>query len=196
MRAFKHVAFLALAGLIVAAPVRAQEREARQAISEEAVAFFGGLCITTRGAPSRIERVIADRQIKAVPLSPEGVQTLLDGKPGDSGWVVLTNQGAELQLLAKAPSTCTLRVLDSYGDVVNAVMADLLKGLSTHDGFAFRKAMDETRSTNGGDERLVGYFLNWRDGGWSGALSVSHIDGDGKDIPPQTFFSLEMRQTS
>ncbi len=196
MRVLKHAAFLVLTGLFAVAPAVAQEREAREALSEEAVAFFGGLCISTRGAPNRIGRVIAERQIKAVPLSDEGVQTLLDGKPGDSGWVVLTSRGAELQLLAKAPSTCTLRVLDSYGDVVNDVMADLLKGLSAHDGFAFRKAMDETRNTNGGDERLVGYFLNWRDGGWSGALSVSHIDGDGKDIPPQTFFSLEMRQTS
>ncbi len=196
MRVLRHAAVLALAAVLAAAPASGQEREARQAISEEAVAFFGGLCISTRGAPNRIERAIAELKIKAVPLSDEGVQTLLDGKAGDSGWVVLTNQGAELQLLAKAPSTCTLRVLDSYGDVVNDVMEDLLKGLSTHDSFAFRKAMDETRNTSGGDERLVGYFLNWRDGGWSAALSVSHIDGDGKDIPPQTFFSLEMRQTS
>jgi hypothetical protein len=196
MRGLKHAALLALAGFLAAAPAHAQEREARQAISEEAVAFFGGLCVSTRGAPNRIERTIAERQIKAVPLSDEGVQTLLDGKPGDSGWVVLTDQGAELQLLAKAPSTCTLRVLDSYGDVVNDVMADLLKGLSDHDGFSFRKAMDETRTTNGGDERLVGYFLNWREGGWSGTLSISHIEGDGKEIPPQTFFSLDMRQTS
>lgn len=196
MRAVRHAALLALAALLTVEPAQAQEREARQAISEEAVAFFGGLCISTRGAPTRIERTIAERRIKAVPLSDEGVQTLLDGKPGDVGWVVLTSQGAELQLLAKAPSTCTLRVLDSYGDVVNDVMGDLLKGLSTHDGFAFKKAMDETRATNGGDERLVGYFLNWREGGWSAALSVSHIEGDGKDIPPQTFFSLEMRQTS
>lgn len=196
MRVLKQAVFLAFAGLFAAVPAFAQEREARQAISEEAVAFFGGLCISTRGAPNRIERTIAERRIKAVPLSDEGVQTLLDGKPGDSGWVVVTDQGAELQLLAKAPSTCTLRVLDSYGDVVNDVMADLLKGLSTHDGFSFRKAMDETRKTNGGDERLVGYFLSWREGGWSGALSVSHIEGDGKDIPPQTYFSLEMRQTS
>jgi len=195
MRILKFIAVLALSGTW-AGMAQAQEQEARRIISEDAAAFFGGLCISTHGVPDRINRTIIAQRIKALPLSDEEVKTLLEGKAGDSGWVVVTGRGVELQLHVETPSTCNVRAMESSDDVANATLSDILKTLGGRDGFTYEKVMDETRQTNGGAQRLVGYRVAWRDGGWAANLSMSHIAGDGGDIPPQTTFTLALRQIS
>lgn len=195
MRISKYLAALALAGAWPGMAL-AQDAETRRVISEDAAAFFGGLCISTHGVPDRINRTIIAQQIKALPLSDTEVTMLLEGKAGDSGWVVLTGRGVELQLHVETPSTCNVRAMESSDEVANATLGDILKTLGDRDGFTYQKVMDETRQTNGGAQRLVGYRVAWRDGGWAANLSMSHIAGDGGDIPPQTTFTLAMRQIS
>lgn len=194
MRISKIIVALALAAGSTHA--FAQEQETRRIISEDAAAFFGGLCISTHGVPEQINRTLIAQQIKALPLSDEAVEKLLEGKVGDSGWVVMTGRGVELQLHVETPSTCNVRAMESSGDVANATLNEILKTLGGRDGFTYEKVMDETRQTNGGAQRLVGYRVAWRDGGWAANLSMSHIAGDGGEIPPQTTFTLASRRIS
>lgn len=196
MRAFGSIVSFALAGMIASSAAAQTQEDAKRVISEDAAAFFGGLCISTRGAPDRINQTIEAQQLKALPLSDEEVRAMFEGKPGDSGWIVVSGRGVELQLHVEAPSTCNVRVAESDDEVVNAVMDTVLETLSGRDGFSYEKVMDERRQTNGGEQRLVGYRLAWRSGGWSANLGVSHLAGDGSDIPPQTTFMLALRQAS
>lgn len=186
---------IAGAVMLGAAAAHAQE-DAKRIISEDAAAFFGGLCISTRGAPDRINQTIAAQQLKALPLSDEEVRGLFEGKAGDSGWIVVSGRGVELQLHVEGTSTCNMRVAESDDALVNETIGTVLETLSARDGFTYEKAMDERRQTNGGEQRLVGYRLFWKNGGWSANLGVSHLAGDGREIPAQTTFMLTLRQAS
>jgi hypothetical protein len=196
MRLSQHAAALALTAVLClgAAETRAQT-EATRAASEDAAILFGELCVITRGDAKRIDETITRQRLQAVPLSEEGVQTLLEGKAGDLGWLVRTDRGTGLQLHL-TPVMCNMRAMDTDDATVNQVLSGLLEGLAVSENFKVEKVMDERRPTNGGEERLVGYRLNWQGVNWSANLGISHIAGDGKDIPPQVSITLSLRQTT
>lgn len=185
---------LALAGVVWSQNVSAQSA-AMRVISEDATMLFGELCIATRGNAERIDSTINSRRIQALPLSPEGVETLLEGKSGDLGWLVRSDRGTGLQLHVSGTTTCTMRAMDTDDGAVNAVLPGVLDALAASEGITVEKVVDERRETNGGEEHLVGYRLTWKQESWSANLGVSHIAGDGADIPPQVTFMLALRQT-
>ena len=185
---------LAVFGLLLLSSAAAAQ-DARS-ISEDAVTLFADLCISTRANAQRIDEAITKQRLQAAPLSDEGVQTLLDGKPGDLGWLIRTARGTGVQLHLQGTSTCNVRAMESDDEAVNAVLAALLEGLAASQGFTFEKAMDERRQTNAGEEHLIGYRLFWRDVSWSANLGISHIAGDGKEIPPQVNIMLALRQAT
>lgn len=198
MRILGYLAAAAFAGAAAFAlptETRAQSETVRTA-SEDAAALFGNLCISTRGNAQRINRAIAEQRMQAVPLSEDGVRTLLEGEPGDLGWLVRSARGTPVQLHLREPTTCNLRAVDTDGKVVNEVLVALLEALSATDKFTIEKVVDERRETNGGEEHLVGYRLSWAEVGWTANLGVSHIAGDGADIPPQVNFMLALKQTT
>jgi len=193
-RIFRLLAVIALSGAIAlsTAPAAwAQSADARN-VSEDAVALFGQLCIATRGAPQRIEAAILQHRLQAAPLS----QGQLQGKPGEVGLLVRSERGTDVQLHLSEPTTCNMRAIDSSDAVVNAVLAATLEILADSERFTFEKVVDERRQTNAGEEHLVGYRLFWRDVGWSANLGVSHVAGDGAEVPPQVNFMLALRQTT
>jgi hypothetical protein len=197
MRLSKSAASLALAGalcLCAAAEALAQSDAART-VSEDAAILFGELCVTTRGNAQQIDQTITKQRLQALPLSEDGVRDLLEGKPGDLGWIVRTDRGTGLQLHL-TPTMCNMRAMDTDDAAVNQVLAALLEGLAVSENFKLEKVMDERRQTNGGEERLVGYRLTWQDVNWSANLGISHIAGDGQDIPPQVSITLALRQTT
>jgi hypothetical protein len=196
MRISRSAALFALAGALAltAADTNAQS-EAARTVSEDAVILFGELCITTRGNAQRIDEVITKQRLQAVPLSQDNVQALLEGKPGDLGWLVRTDRGTGLQLHL-TPTACNMRATETDDTVVNQVLASLLDGLAVSENIKVEKAMDERRATNGGEEHLVGYRLTWQAVNWSANLGISHIAGDGKDIPSQVNIMLALRQTT
>lgn len=193
----RTAASLALVGALTfgdASDTHAQA-DATRIVSEDAVMLFGELCIATRGNAQRIDGAIARQRMQAVPLSEDNVQTLLEGKPGDLGWLVRSDRGTGLQLHLSEPTTCSVRAMDTDDAAVNQVLVGVLEALSASEGFTVEKVVDERRQTNGGEEHLVGYRLFWREANWSANLGVSHIAGDGSDIPPQVSFMLALRQT-
>lgn len=197
MRTSGVLASLALAGTLtfgMPSETSAQADAARM-VSEDAVMLFGELCIATRGNAQRIDETINKQRIEAAPLSPDGVATLLEGKPGDLGWLVRSARGTGLQLHLAGTTTCNMRAMETDDAAVNQVLVGVLEALSASEKFTIEKIVDERRETNGGEEHLVGYRLTWRDVSWSANLGVSHIAGDGKDIPPQVSFMLALRQT-
>jgi hypothetical protein len=186
-------AFVFSASLLLSHAAAAQDA---RSVSEDAATLFGDLCIATRGNPQRIDQAITTQRLQAAPLSDEGVQTLLEGKPGDLGWLIRTARGSGVQLHVQPPTNCNVRAMESDDAAVNAVLAAVLDALAASEGFTFEKAMDERRQTNAGEEHLVGYRLFWRNVGWSANLGISHIAGDGNDIPPQVNIMLALRQTT
>lgn len=194
MRIPASIAAVAVALQLAAGPAAAQT-EAARLTSEDAVMMFSELCILTRGDAARIDATITRQRIQAAPLSEEGVQTLLEGKSGDKGWLIHTERGTVLQLHLAGTASCNLRAVDTDDGAVNQVLAALLEGLAPAENFTVEKVVDERRDTNGGEEHLVGYRLTWKAAGVSANLGVSHIAGDGKDIPPQVNFMLALRQT-
>ncbi len=194
MRISRTAAALFAALCLGAADTRAQSDAART-ISEDAAILFGELCVTTRGDAKRIDEIITKQRLQALPLSEDGVRDLLEGKPGDLGWIVRTDRGTGLQLHL-TPTMCNMRAMDTDDAAVNQVLAALLEGLAVAENFKVEKVMDERRPTNGGEERLVGYRLTWQAVNWSANLGISHIAGDGKDIPPQVSITLALRQST
>lgn len=188
------LSFALLAGIILGTDARAQSDPART-VSEDAAILFGELCVSTRGNAGRIDEIITKQRLQALPLSEDGVRDLLEGKPGDLGWIVRTDRGTGLQLHL-TPTMCNMRAMDTDDTAVNQVLAALLEGLAASENFKLEKVMDERRQTNGGEERLVGYRLTWQDVNWSANLGISHIAGDGQDIPPQVSITLALRQTT
>ena len=196
MTFWKAVRGLTLAGgLLAGAGGAGAQTDASRTISEDAVILFAELCVVTRGNPVRIDETIARRRLQALPLSEDGVRDLLEGKPGDLGWLIRTERGTALQFHLTQTS-CNMRAVDTDDKTVNEVLSGLLAGLSAAENFAVEKAVDERRTTNGGEEHLVGYRLIWREGGVSANLGVSHIAGDGRDIPPQVNIMLALRQST
>ncbi len=196
-RSLATLAPFAVAGtLTVAVPAQTQaQTDAARTMSEDATALFGHLCVSTRGNAQRIDRAIAQQRIQAVPLSEDGVRTLLEGEPGDRGWLVRSERGTAVQLHLREPTTCNVRAMDTDDAVVNDVLTALLEALSASEKFTMEKVVDERRQTNGGEEHLVGYRLFWAEAGWTANLGVSHIAGDGADIPPQVNFMLALKQS-
>lgn len=196
-RISRYRALIALAGLLSFGAVTDTnaQSDATRIVSEDTAILFGELCITTRGNARQIDEVITKQRLRAVPLSEEGVQTLLEGKPGDLGWLVHTDRGTGLQLHL-TPTACNMRATDTDDAVVNQVFSGLLDGLAVSENFKVEKVMDERRATNGGEEHLVGYRLTWQAVNWSANLGISHLAGDGKDIPPQVNIMLALRQTT
>jgi hypothetical protein len=196
MRISEHVAALALAAALACGAVSgaSAQSDAARIVSEDAAMLFGELCIATRGSAERIDAAINKQRIQALPLSPDGVQSLLEGKPGDLGWIVRSERGTGLQLHLSGTTSCNMRAMETDDAAVNQVLGGVLEALSANDNFTVEKIVDERRATNGGEEHLVGYRLTWREVGLSANLGVSHIAGDGNDIPPQVNFMLALRQ--
>ena len=192
-----YAASLVLAGALAlgAATVANAQSDAARTASEDSVILFGELCIVTRGDAGRINETITRQRLQAAPLSEENVRALLEGKAGDLGWLVRADRGTGLQLHL-TPASCSMRAVDTDDTAVNQVLAGLLDGLAIAENFQVEKVVDERRATNGGEEHLVGYRLTWRDVGLSANLGVSHIAGDGNEIPPQVSIMLALRQTT
>jgi hypothetical protein len=195
MRLSRPAASLALAGALFLGAGAYAQSDAARTVSEDAAILFGELCVTTRGDAKRIDEIITKQRLQALPLSEDGVRDLLEGKPGDKGWIVRTDRGTGLQLHL-TPTMCNMRAMDTDDGAVNQVLAALLEGLAVSENFKLEKVMDEKRPTNGGEERLVGYRLTWQEGNWSANLGISHIAGDGQDIPPQVSITLSLRQST
>lgn len=180
-----------------ASPAAAQDTaRAARIIAEDAAAYFSGLCIATRADPARIGETIEARRLAALPLTEEDVRNMLGGRPGDLGWMVKTARGVGLSLHVSPPAICEIHTTDLDDGALQAAMETVLRALAESSGFTYEKAMDERRPTNGGEQHLVGYRLKWRGGDVGGKVAVSHIAGDGNDIPRQARLSLTVEQLS
>jgi hypothetical protein len=193
-RMFRRLAGLVLSGVLAlnTVPVAWAQSANTRTVSEDAVALFGRLCIATRGNPQRVVTTVLQQKLQAVPLSEDALQ----GKPGDVGLLVRSERGTDVQLHLTEPTTCNMRAMDSNDAVVNDILPAMLEVLADSERFTFEKVVDERRKTNAGEEHLVGYRLFWRDVGWSANLGVSHVAGDGAEVPPQVHFMLALRQTT
>lgn len=191
------LAVLLTTASILTAPALAQSPEPEIIIAQDAAAFFGGLCISTRGAQDAITKTIGAQQLRAVPLSDEGVQSLLGGKPGDIGWLVESGRGVGLKLLLEKPNICQIQTTDLSDDALQSIVASVIETLSEREDFTYEKAVDDKRPTNGGVQHLVGYQLRWNEGGLKARVAVSHLSGNPQaDIPPQAQLVLTLEQAS
>jgi len=164
-------------------------------IAEEAAAYFGGLCIATRGDPDKINATLEAQNLKGMQLSDEGVAAMLGGAPGDLGWLVQTNREVGVKLHVKPPTTCEISTIDLDDAVLQETIETVLETLSQREGFTVEKGMDDRRETNGGEQHVLGYWIRWSEGA-NGKVVVSHIEGDGNDIPRQAQLTLTLEERS
>jgi hypothetical protein len=190
--------YMAAATLFLAAPPAAHAQNAADAgriIAQEAAAYFGGLCVATRGDPGKINATLEAQNLKGMQLSDEGVAAMLGGDPGDLGWLVQTNREVGVKLHVKPPTTCEISTIDLDDAALQETIETVLETLSQREGFTYEKGMDDRRETNGGEQHVLGYWIRWSEGA-NGKVVVSHIEGDGNDIPRQAQLTLTLEERS
>ncbi len=116
--------------------------------SEDAIALFSRLCVSTRGDRARAAGILSGEDTAVEKMEPGLARQLENGKPGGIGWLIRMPLGEKLLVDYPAAGGCYVRAPRVVARDLEAKFRNLLDQFAADDQFSVRRDSDETRSVD------------------------------------------------